>query len=733
MPRGRAAPTTATASSTDGARLAGAARRDRHRADRAAPRPGRRSSGSTRDVQRDCRGGLPQPRPAARRRRAGRRRLGLRRPDRRRAGPRRPRGRARRRRPHPAAAPLPRAWTSTGGSTGPAASPAPSTRSPTRAAARREPSLQLVGREPGRPARPRRRPARRCRPPASSWPAAAARRRPPGRLRRRPGRPPSARPTRGWTGSSTSSTATSTAAGLAAEVDPADRPAPRRGSADARRRLDLRGRGHRHRRAGHRLPPALPVAAGPGRRHRTARSASAAASPRRRACTSSASGSSTAATRTSSTAPGTTPTTWSRHLLPGTTAWPCAPWSSDERRDRPTTWSSSAAGSPAPRPRCCWPGPAPGSLVLERSPYGSDTLSTHGLMRAGVLQLSRWGLLDQVVAAGTRRCARTTFHYGDDEPVRVSIRPQRRGRRAVRPAAAPCSTGSSWTRPPRPAPSVRHGVRSPACSATAPAGWPACAARRPRASRVGHARVRGRRGRDPLVRGPRTVGRPGRCGGPLRRAPCGTPTSTGLGGTGYEWAYGDGVAAGLIPTNDGQLRLRRDHARSGCARCGSERSAEDALRRRCRGWPPPARATGSAAHAGSGRFHGWAGRAGYVRRPWGPGWALVGDAGYFKDPISTHGMTDALRDAELLADRAARGPRWRAGRADGARRVPPAPRHRVRAACSRSATRSPSYDWDGATVQPLLRRISSAMTDEVELLESLPRRRTRATTAGSLG
>ena len=33
----------------------------------------------------------------------------------------------------------------------------------------------------------------------------------------------------------------------------------------------------------------------------------------------------------------------------------------------------------------------------------------------------------------------------------------------------------------------------------------------------------------------------------------------------------------------------------------------------------------------------------------GPGWALVGDAGYFKDPLTAHGITDALRDAELLA------------------------------------------------------------------------------------
>jgi len=41
-----------------------------------------------------------------------------------------------------------------------------------------------------------------------------------------------------------------------------------------------------------------------------------------------------------------------------------------------------------------------------------------------------------------------------------------------------------------------------------------------------------------------------------------------------------------------------------------------------------------------------------VRRAVGPGWALVGDAGYHRDPITGHGITDAFRDAELLADAA---------------------------------------------------------------------------------
>lgn len=40
----------------------------------------------------------------------------------------------------------------------------------------------------------------------------------------------------------------------------------------------------------------------------------------------------------------------------------------------------------------------------------------------------------------------------------------------------------------------------------------------------------------------------------------------------------------------------------------------------------------------------------HVRRPYGPGWALVGDAGYQKDPCTASGITDALRSAEWLAE-----------------------------------------------------------------------------------
>ena len=61
-------------------------------------------------------------------------------------------------------------------------------------------------------------------------------------------------------------------------------------------------------------------------------------------------------------------------------------------------------------------------LCLDRGRYGSDTLSTHALMRGGALQLRRWGLLDALVAAGTPAVRRSVFHYGGD-PVPCPIRP----------------------------------------------------------------------------------------------------------------------------------------------------------------------------------------------------------------------------------------------------------------------------------------------------------------------
>lgn len=50
------------------------------------------------------------------------------------------------------------------------------------------------------------------------------------------------------------------------------------------------------------------------------------------------------------------------------------------------------------------------------------------------------------------------------------------------------------------------------------------------------------------------------------------------------------------------------------------------------------------------RFVGTRDLEGFFRTPCGPGWALVSDAGYHKDPITAQGMTDAFLHAELLAE-----------------------------------------------------------------------------------
>jgi 2-polyprenyl-6-methoxyphenol hydroxylase-like FAD-dependent oxidoreductase len=189
-----------------------------------------------------------------------------------------------------------------------------------------------------------------------------------------------------------------------------------------------------------------------------------------------------------------------------------------------------------------------------------------------------------------------------------------------------------------------------------------------------------------------------------------------LTGDGYEWAYGRGAAAGAVPTNDGETcvfvattprRMRE------LRRAGTE-AAFNALLDEA----DPVFAERVRAGTLAGRLNGWAGLPGFVRRSWGPGWALVGDAGYFKDPITAHGMTDALRDAELLAGAIAAG-------LDGT----PEPvalaryqrtRDRLSSALFEVTEEVASYAWDTAGVQELLRRLSSAMSDEVDYLVALP-------------
>jgi 2-polyprenyl-6-methoxyphenol hydroxylase-like FAD-dependent oxidoreductase len=190
----------------------------------------------------------------------------------------------------------------------------------------------------------------------------------------------------------------------------------------------------------------------------------------------------------------------------------------------------------------------------------------------------------------------------------------------------------------------------------------------------------------------------------------------GLAVDGYELFYRPGVAAGLFPTSGGQTcvfasttpRRFRSESSAGMATAYARLLGEAA---------PELFDPGTDARAPE-RLRIFTGRPGHLRRASGPGWALVGDAGYFKDPIGAHGLSDALRDAELLA-RAVVDTRDGVPEAEAL-----ATYHRCRDSLSTAlfdvVDVVAGHGWSDDEIGGLLLRLSAAMNDEVETLASLP-------------
>jgi len=346
-------------------------------------------------------------------------------------------------------------------------------------------------------------------------------------------------------------------------------------------------------------------------------------------------------------------------------------------------------------------------VLVDKGAYGTDMLSTHALMRAAVLQLDRWGVLPDIVASGTPPIRSTTFCYSESEAT-VPIEPKYgvtalyAPRRTVLDRLLVDAAFKSGV-------DIRYGVRVDSVKVDT------------RGRVIGIGAVEGGRrreidadivvGADGLhstiarqVRAPRIV---------EGRHATGVLYGywEGLSADEYRWWFKPGVSMGSIPTNDGAACV---FVSVPAARFRDEIRGNAALAYTRLIWQISRRF--------AARLHdsvrvepvrGFGGHRGFIKRGSGPGWALVGDAGYFKDPSTAHGITDAFRDAELLARAIMQGTT-----------AAFAEYEQTRLDLSRTllevTDKVASLAWTDEEVQSLHRAFSAEMSREMRLLAALP-------------
>jgi 2-polyprenyl-6-methoxyphenol hydroxylase-like FAD-dependent oxidoreductase len=284
-------------------------------------------------------------------------------------------------------------------------------------------------------------------------------------------------------------------------------------------------------------------------------------------------------------------------------------------------------------------------LLVDRDSFPSDLrLSTHLIWPPGIAHLQRWGLLGELVGSGCPPLATGTMDVGD-----FSVTGRFPAVDGVRDAYAPRR-------------SVLDGILVRAATAAGVELWERCTVdgllSDDGSERVGGIEGRIGGGRRVSARARIVIGADGRRSAVARLA--GAPTYDerprrqgtyftywsglpAMGNTLYLRPYRSVVA---YPTHD-ELTLVSvnwpvdDYAavRGDIAGNYARTIAEVA--------PDLADLLTSAR-----REDRWIGAAipAFFRRPHGPGWALVGDAGYVLDPCTAQGITDAFSHAELLAE-----------------------------------------------------------------------------------
>ena len=279
-------------------------------------------------------------------------------------------------------------------------------------------------------------------------------------------------------------------------------------------------------------------------------------------------------------------------------------------------------------------------LLVDRDEFPSDTISTHLIHPPGVAHLGRWGLLDRLVATGCPPIEKYTFDLG---PFSLSGQPEPVDGHAV--AYAPRRTILDKLLLDSAAEAgaeVREGF------AITELLWDDGV--------VSGVRGHSRSGAPVEARARVVVGADGRYSTVVKavqprqyndRAPIQSSYYTywqDLPVDGFSICSRPPRGWGAIPTHDGLTLLvigwpiaefeanKRDVEAAYLKSLDLVPEFADRVRR----------ATRQAPYRG-------AAVPGYFRQPFGSGWALVGDAGYNKDPITAFGITDAFRDAELCA------------------------------------------------------------------------------------
>jgi flavin-dependent dehydrogenase len=277
-------------------------------------------------------------------------------------------------------------------------------------------------------------------------------------------------------------------------------------------------------------------------------------------------------------------------------------------------------------------------LLVDRATFPSDTMSTHLVHPPAADALARWGLLDRVLATGCPAFRRYAYDFG---PITIAGTPRAAGNTGI--ACAPRRT-------------VLDAIL---LEAAAEAGAEVREAFTVDEIVTEAGRVTGIRSGSVTERGSLVVGADGRNSLVARALqPQRHHEAPALAAVYYAY-WSD------LPTDGVETFIRAEGGRG-----WSAIPTNDGLTCVVVGWPESQFATNRADAEGAylrsfdlapefaerirgarreTRLVGSGTLRGFFRVPYGPGWALVGDAGYHKHPITAFGITDAFRDAEALA------------------------------------------------------------------------------------